>query len=280
MPARPKVLKPERSARDLFGSKLRARREREGLSLEKLAGLVKVSKSHLSRIETAEVMPPPQLPALLDVAFSTDGIFEELYALACREAHPDPFARYKALEVCAQRIQEYSGQFIPGLLQTEGYARCLFETADPRKSPEAIEELLVERMARQAVLCSDSPPDHSVVLDEEALWRGFGGAAVMRDQLALLARLTLTATTTLQVVPLAHGGHALTGSSLNMLTLGDGTQVALEEGNSRRALLEDAVTVRKRQRSFDVLRSCALSPKDSATLIRSVMETLPGEPES
>ncbi|PJE96513.1 transcriptional regulator [Streptomyces carminius] len=275
MPARPRDLTPDRGARHLFGAKMRAQRERTSMSLEGLADVVNVSRSHLSRIETAEVMPPPSLPTALDMAFETDGIFAELYRLACREIHPDQFRRRMTLEAQSRLIEEYAGQIVPGLVQTEEYARAQFTAANPKAAWEEIDELVTARMSRQALLRGASPPDHSLILDEAVLRRGFGGPAVMRAQLARLAELTLTPATVLQVLPFEHGGHALVGGSLALLTLDGGTQVVWEESITTGTLLEDMESVADRRRAYDLLRACALSPRDSAAFIRSVMEALP-----
>ncbi|MGP3947243.1 helix-turn-helix domain-containing protein [Streptomyces sp. 7N604] len=275
MPARPRELTPDRSARHLFGAKMRAHRERGGMSLEALSDVVNISRSHLSRIETAESMPPPDLPPRLDVAFGTDGIFEELYRLASKEIHPDQFQRRMDLEARAQVIGEYSGQIVPGLMQTEDYARAQFREANPWAARDRIEELVTARMSRQAWLRAGPPLDYSAVLDEAVLRRGFGGPAVMRAQLAHLAELTLTQTTMVQVLPFEHGGHALVGGSLTLMTLDDGARVAYEESITTGTLLEDLESVADRQRAYDLLRASALSPQDSAAFIQSVMEALP-----
>jgi transcriptional regulator with XRE-family HTH domain len=274
VPARSRELTPDRSARHLFGAKMRAHRERAGMSLEALSDVVNISRSHLSRIETAEAMPPPDLPAMLDAAFGTDGIFAELYRLASKEVHPDRYRRRMELEARARVIDEYSGQLVTGLTQTEEYARELFQTYDPRAAPDRIEELVTARLSRQAHLRDDPPPDHSVILDEAVLRRSFGGPAVMRAQLARLLDLTLTPTSTLQVLPFEYGGHALVGGSLALFILDDGTQVAWDEGIASGTLLEDPESVRERRRAYNRLRACALTPRDSAAFIRSVMEAL------
>ncbi|MBW1596351.1 helix-turn-helix transcriptional regulator [Streptomyces sp. JJ38] len=274
MPARPRELTPDRSARHLFGAKMRALRERAGMSLEALSEVVNISRSHLSRIETAESMPPPDLPARLDVAFGTDGIFEELYRLASKEIHPDQFQRRMEIEARARLIAEYAGQIVPGLVQTKDYARAQFVESNPKAAPDEIEELFTARMSRQALLLADPPPDLSLILDEAVLRRAYGGSAVMHEQLAKLEALTLTPNSVVQVLPFAHGGHALLGGTLTLMTLDGGAQVAYEEAITTGTLIEDVGTVTERQRAYDLLRACALSPKDSAAFIRAVMEEL------
>ncbi|AXK37130.1 XRE family transcriptional regulator [Streptomyces armeniacus] len=279
MPAQPRQLTPDRSARHLFGAKMRAQRERAGMALEGLSDVVNISRSHLSRIETAERMPPPDLPPRLDAAFGTDGIFEELYRLASREIHPDQYQRRMELEARAQVIGEYTAQIVPGLLQTEDYARALFTEVRPWEATqqdfEEIEELVTARMSRQARLAGDSPLEYTAVLDEGALRRGFGGAAVMRAQLAHLAQLTLTKKTMVQVLPLESGGHPLLSGMLTLLTVDKGTRVAYEESITTGTLVEEMGSVVYLQRAYDLLRARALSPEDSAAFIRSAMEDLP-----
>jgi transcriptional regulator with XRE-family HTH domain len=275
MAARPRELTPDRSARHLFGAKMRTYGERADTSLEGLADIVNVSRSHLARIETAEAMPPPSLPARLDAAFGTDGIFEELYRLASREIHPDQFRRHMELEARSRLIEEYSPQVVPGLAQTEDYARAHFVTAGPKARRDEIEELVTARKTRQALLCGDRPKDYSMILDEAVLRRSWGGPAVMRAQLARLNELAHTPTTVVQVLPFEQGGHALAGGTLRLLTLDNGARVAYEESISTGTLLEDFEVVAERQRAYDLLRACALSPSDSAALIRSAMEALP-----
>lgn len=245
------------------------------MSLEGLSDVVNISRSHLSRIETAESMPPPDLPPRLDVAFGTDGIFQELYRLASKEIHPDQFQRRMELEARARVIGEYSSQIVPGLLQTEDYARAQFRQANPWASDDRIEELVTARLSRQSVFRSATLMDYSAVLDEAMLRQGFGGPAVMRAQLAQVAELTLTQTTMIQLLPFDLAGHALVGGSLTLMTLDDGARVAYEESITTGTLMEDLGSVGDHQRAYDLLRASALSPGDSAAFIRSVMEALP-----
>jgi transcriptional regulator with XRE-family HTH domain len=275
MPARSRELRPDRSARDLFGAEMRRYREDADLSLERLGGIIGYSKSALSRVETADSMMAPDLPGLLDATFHTGGLFEKLYALARKEVHPDQFRRRMELEAKARTIQEYAGVLVPGLVQTEEYAQAQFEIHNPRAAKHEIRELVVARMMRQSNLRSTEPKsDVALILDEAVLRRSYGGAEVMHAQLSRLAELTLTATTMVQVLPFAQGGHPLAGGALALWTMEDGSQVAYEESISTGTLLEDSDVVRSHQRAYDLVRACALSPQDSAALIRSVMEEL------
>ncbi|AKH84098.1 DNA-binding protein [Streptomyces sp. CNQ-509] len=273
MAQRPRELTPDRSARHLFGFEMRRCREHAGMSLEGLAEVVKYSRSHLARIEVAAYMPPPDLAAALDAAFGTDGIFQRLYALARHEVHPDKYRRRMELEAQARAIGEYAGVLVPGIVQTEDYARAVFRAQKPRATGDQIEEMVTARMGRQALLASDRPPEFSAVLDEAVLRRPVGGPGVMGEQLDRLHKLTHTETTVVQVLPFVHGEHALLGGSLALFTLERGTFVAYEESIGTGQLLEDPELVDARRRAYDLLRAYALSPKDSAELIQSIKET-------
>lgn len=274
MAQRPRELTPDRSARHLFGFEMRRCRERADMSLEGLAEVVKYSRSHLARIEVAAYMPPPDLAAALDAAFGTEGSFQRLYALARHEVHPDQFRRRMELEAQARIIAEFAGLIVPGLIQTEEYARAIFEARKPRASDDRVEQLVSARMARQALLRADPPPEFSAILDEAVLRRPVGGSAVMGGQLDRLVALAHTATTVVQVLPFAHGEHTLLGGALALFTLDGGRGVAYEEGIGTGNLLEDPEVFDDRRRAYDLLRAYALSPTDSADLIRSVREAL------
>lgn len=120
------------------------------------------------------VLQRGQHPERLDAAFGTDGIFTELFQLARREIHPDQFRRRMDLEAQARLIEEYSGQIVPGLVQTRRYARAQFEAHNPKATPAEIDELVTARMTRQTLLGGSDAPDHSLILDEAVIRRPFG----------------------------------------------------------------------------------------------------------
>lgn len=277
MPARPRELHPGRSARDLFGAEMRRLRQSAGMTLEALAAVVSYSKSALARFETAEAMVPPDLPSTLDAAFGTDGFFEKLYALARREVHPDRYRRVMELEERARVIGTYAGHYVPGLLQTEAYAEAVFREFNPLATDRRIQELVAARMGRKELLRAVPAPRYSAILDEAVIRRPIGGPAVMRAQLAALLPALHGRSSLVQVLPFSHGGHALMGGSLHLLELDDGTAVAHEESIASGTLMEDVERVTVRRQAYDVLRAYALSPRQTAVVIREAMEALPDE---
>ncbi|MFE7468024.1 helix-turn-helix domain-containing protein [Streptomyces sp. NPDC057499] len=271
MAFKPQPLNPYLSARHYFGSEQRRHRELAGLSLVQLADILNSSKSALARIETAELMPPPDIPDRLDAAFGTDAHFHGLYELAKKEIHPDQYRRYMDFESKAEVIEQYGAQALPGLLQTEAYARenlrCQRDLTE-----EQVEQRVMARMARQERQRSDAPPFRWAVIDEAALRRRMGSPAAMREQLASLLAQVNTPDSSIQVMPFSAGFHSLMGGSLTLLTLPDGAQVAYEEGVKAGHLYEGPGAVKKWRRQYEVLRANALSLPESALMIRTVME--------
>ncbi|MEH6378615.1 helix-turn-helix transcriptional regulator [Streptomyces sp. KLMMK] len=269
-------LTPDRSSRHLFGADLRRHREAAGMTLAKLAEVVRYSRSHLARIETGGHEPPPDLPGRLDEAFGTGERFARLYVIARseREIHPDKYRRRMELETRAQAIDEYAGHLVPGLVQTEDYARALFRVCNPRGTSAEIEQRVSARMSRQSLLRTDTPPHMSMILDEAVIRRPVGGPAVMRAQLSRLTELVDNGTTVVQILPFAHGEHAFLGGESTLLTLDDGSTVAYEESSGSGTLLEDPVAVQARVRAYALLTAYALTPTQTAAFMRDAMEAL------
>ncbi|SOE14226.1 Helix-turn-helix domain-containing protein [Streptomyces sp. 2323.1] len=266
-----KELSPYLSARHYFGSEQRRHRERARLSLVQLADIVNFSKSTLARVETAELMPPPELPSALDAAFGVEEYFHGLFQLAKKEAHPDQYRRFMDFEARAEVIEVYEPQAVPGLLQTREYARASLGCQEDL-TKEQVEERVNARLSRQERLHSDSRPYRWAILDEAVLRRPAGSRECMYKQLAWLLEQVDTPHSMVQVMPFCLGHYPLMGGALNLLTLPDGSAVAYEEGIEAAHLHEGPEAVKKWRRRYEVLRANALSPAASAELIRKAME--------
>jgi transcriptional regulator with XRE-family HTH domain len=201
-----------------LGAELRRLRESAGLTCERAGEHLACSASKISRIETARV---PARAADVQNLCELYGAGEErttaLVALA-RESKtegwwqrfdgtmPDWFGTYVGLEAEAASIRTYEIQLVPGLLQTEGYTRALFEYAALSK-PDEIEAAVAIRRSRQRILHSDRPPQLWAVLSESVLHRLVGGPAVMRDQLLHLTEISELPHVTIQVIRHDAGAH-------------------------------------------------------------------------
>jgi hypothetical protein len=216
--------------RILLGSQLRRLRERRGISREDAGYAIRASGSKISRMELGRVSFKERDVTDLLVLYGVDNPCERdsLVALA-RQANspgwwhkygdvlPDWFQVFVGLEDAASLIRTYEIQFVPGLLQTEGYARSVVQHGRRAADPEEVEHRVSLRMERQQVLAKLSPPRLWAVMDEAVLRRPIGGAGVMEAQLERLIEAAKEPNITLQVVPFGFGGHAAEAGSFTIL---------------------------------------------------------------
>jgi hypothetical protein len=127
------------------------------------------------------------------------------------------FQTYVGLEEAASLIRSYEIQFLPGLMQTEEYARAVVTAGAPKASLEEVERRVHLRVTRQEILRRSSPPALWAVVDEAALHRPIGGTKVMRQQVEHLLDLMDLPNLTLQVMPFRFGGHAGEGGAFTIL---------------------------------------------------------------
>lgn len=219
------------AARVQVGAHLRKLREERGLTRAQAAAPIRASESKISRIELGRVgFKERDLLDLLTLYGVTDEAERAALVGRVRESNapawwfpyadvaPPWFHRYLGLEPTAALIRTFELQFVPGLLQTEDYARAVVRLGHPDAKPAEVEKRVRLRLERQQVLNRPEPPRLWAVVDEAALRRAVGGPAVMRDQLeALIAAVTKMRNVRLQVLPLASGGHAANGGSFTIL---------------------------------------------------------------
>ncbi|GGZ30700.1 helix-turn-helix domain-containing protein [Streptomyces poonensis] len=204
----------------VLGRRLLDLRERAGLKREEAARVLHVAPATIRRMETAEVaLKIPYLQLLLR-AYGVPDEETEAFVQLAEEANrpgwwqrfhdilPGWFSMYVSLEGAASLIRSYEPHFVPGLLQTEDYARGVMKAgAIGQTQPDDIDRHVDLRMQRQALLTREDAPRLWVVMDETALRRPVGGPEVMRAQLDKLLEATELPNVTLQVAPFDRGPH-------------------------------------------------------------------------
>ncbi|MER7540209.1 helix-turn-helix transcriptional regulator [Streptomyces sp. NPDC097704] len=209
----------------VLGKRLQDLRERAGMKREEAAKILRVAPATVRRMETAEVaLKIPYVQLLLKEYGITDSEAEGFVALA-EEANlpgwwqrfhdvlPGWFSMYVSLEGAASLIRAYEPQFIPGLLQTEGYARAILRSGAVGGGGDAAREEDIDRhvalrMERQSLLTRDDAPKLWVIMDETVFRRPVGdGPEVMRDQLDRLLEASELPNVTLQIAEFATGHH-------------------------------------------------------------------------
>ncbi|MEV7088698.1 helix-turn-helix transcriptional regulator [Streptomyces sp. NPDC093085] len=263
-----------------FGSRVLRLRTERGWSQQELATKAHATGAMISYVENAKRVPSADLAADLDRAFGTD-FFEEFLPFVIRYAYPGWFLPYVELEAQASSIRAFDGQVVSGLLQTEGYARAVAESG----RPDRVEPLVAARMTRQAIFEREDRPRAWFILDENALTRPLGGPAVMRAQLARLLEVGEEPRTVIQVLPRTVVSHPGLDGSFTLLSFGQGENpktgnrrpphdVLYVDGFSRGRTALDEAEVTYAGHAYDLLRGYALSPQESAGLIRRHMEEL------
>jgi hypothetical protein len=280
------VARATSTARRELGTELRRLRgDRRGADV---ATSLAWSESKLSRIETAHTGISD---ADLDRLLTTYGVRVEdrdrLHDLArrgrarawwtpYRSSVPDPYDEYVALEAEAVLISEWEAQVVPGLLQTDEYARAVIEVGADVEDTETIQRRLALRMARQAVLTREPPPMLQIVLDEAVLYREVGGPEVLRRQLARLTEASRRTGVELLILPFSAGAHAGQTESFMVLEFEEGTRAPIVhiEGLTGGLFRVKAAEVEVYQDALDDLRERALSAEDSRTVIAQREEIL------
>jgi len=265
------------SARDpdraLFADELRAMRKHAGWTQEELADKIGYSGSTIANIETQHRGATKDQARRLDGAFGLPGTFARLEERLRGVPFSAGFRPFHPYEAEARSLRWFEHVLIPGLLQTENYARAVLSTR-PVTTTDEIEERVTARLARQAILDREDPPPPMlwVLLDENVLYRDVGGAKVMREQLLHLVEMARRPTVAVQIVPYSAGPHSgLLGSFIIAEPDDSGAIVYLENAHEGQTV-EDAATVANMALTFDALRLEALPGSASLSLIERVAE--------
>lgn len=262
---------PPLTPRGLLGYEARRLREDAKLSLADVARIAACDKTYLSRVERAEKFPSEIFIAAVDTALGAGGLLNRLWEAAYHSVFPDYVRRFMELEPKATKMQKYMVQTVPGLWQTEEYARELVR-ATPRLTDERVEEMVMARLARQRILNGPKAPLFWVVLDEAVLRRVIGGPRVMAEQLSHVVRMARQPNAFVQVLPFSAGAHPATGGSLTMLSFANDSDMAYTEGVESGHLTEGRDAVAEFMLRYDLVRSKALAPEASIEMIQQTAE--------
>jgi transcriptional regulator with XRE-family HTH domain len=221
--------------RMLLGSQLRRLREDAGITPDDAGYQIRASRSKISRLEHGRVGFKERDVADLLTLYGVMDLNERRRMLTLAEransagwwaryddVMPDWFETYVGLEQATSLIRTYELQFVPGLFQTEDYARAVTVLGHRAAPASEIERRVSLRLQRQEILSRPEPvPRVWAVIDESALRRPLGGREVMRAQLRRLIEMTQLPQVTLQIMPFDRGGHSAAGGSFAILRFAD-----------------------------------------------------------
>lgn len=259
-------------AREAYGEELRLRREAANHTQQSLADAVVCSPSLIAHIEAGRRKPRAEDARRLDNELGTDGFFERFLPTLDTLRVAAHFAQAAELQQQANCIQDFGSVLVPGLLQTQAYARAIFRAGWPNTTAADIDRHVVNRLKRGRLLHEPGGPVMWVLLDECALRRVIGGPAAMAEQLRHVATLGHSGRVRVHVLPFSVGAHALVDSMVTLMKFDDAPPVAYVEGLRTGHVHDDPATVAKCQASYDLALSDALSSEASLNLITSVAE--------
>ena len=274
----------------IIGAALRRHRERVSFSLDDAARILECDRSKISRIETGHRGTRPKELRELLAEYGVDEAERVALAAIARQTGKrgwwqsyihvlaDAYRDYIILESTAEAIWTYEAHLVPGLLQTEDYARAIAAASLVYETREQQEQVVEVRLARQRVLSHDDPPQLWAILSEGALRQMIGGPAVMRAQLARLAEIANELSNiTLQVLPFTVGAHAAGNSGpFAILKFPEAPDLGVVylEAHTGGVYLEDAAEVARYNLVFEHLRASALSTAATTRLISEVAREL------
>ena len=221
--------------RIMLGGHLRRMRDAAGISRADAGWQIRASESKVSRMELGRVgFKERDVSDLLDLYELKDSQERERLMELARAANnpgwwsrygdvmPSWFSNYVGLEVAAKLIRTYEVLFVPGLLQTEDYARAVVQLGKAYLPSEEVDQRVALRVTRQQILTRADPARLWVVIDEAVLHRPVGGKATMREQIQYLMDMAQQPNISLQVMPFSKVGYPGAGGAFSILRFPEG----------------------------------------------------------
>ncbi|GAA2364096.1 helix-turn-helix transcriptional regulator [Streptomyces cuspidosporus] len=272
----------------VLGMRLRDLREKAGVGYDEAARALHVNQTTVRRMEKAEVgLKLPYVEKLLQTYGVDQEEIETFLSLAedanrpgwwhrFRDVLPDWFSLYVSLEGAASRIRAYEPHFIPGLLQTEDYARALLSIGFPQADPEELDRRVALRMERQELLNRPDGPHLWVVMDEPVFRLPIGGPDVMRAQIDRLIEAIQMPNVTLQVVPFAAGPHPGMGGPFQLFRfqIPELPDIVYVEGLTGAGYLDERADVAAYLEALDRMGTQATPARRTEAFLREIRKEL------
>jgi transcriptional regulator with XRE-family HTH domain len=273
--------------RMILARQLQALREKAGMSYEQAAGAIYSSEWTIRRVERAEGgLKPLTVKSLLQAYGVTDpGEIDAFVALARDASKPGWWHSYDdvlppwfrvavGLEESASLIRAYQPQVVPGLLQTQDYARAITVASFPAATEEFTERAVALRLARQQLLTRPEPPGYWVVMDETVLRRPIGGRKIMRAQLEHLTQIAGQPNVTIQVIPFAAGWHPALYGMFNIFRFPSEQlpDIVYAEALTGAYYLNKPDEAARYTEALDLMCAQAPSPEHTITILREIIK--------
>jgi transcriptional regulator with XRE-family HTH domain len=257
-----------------FGRTMKTLRVRQGLEREEFGKRIGYSASTVASFEQGRRIPSPRTIERADEVLGAGGLLNIWKEEVERAQYPVFFQGMATLEKEAVELLSYDTLVVKGLLQTEGYMRALLGMRRPVLDDETIELRVAARLARQGIFDRRPAPLLSFVMDESVLRRQYGGEDVRRGQLEHLLLIGQKRNVEIQVMPLACEESAGVDGPFTVVTRDDGKKFVYAEAQGTGALQTDPKQTTLIAARYGIIRSQALSPRESRKLIEGLLGSL------
>lgn len=251
-----------------FARRVRAFRKHKNWSQSELAKRMYTDQATISRFEKCKQLPTLAQCKALDKVFEVVDIFVDMYEPLHNTLYPAWFRPWIEMERQALSICALQTQVLPGLLQTEDYARAMLATVRPPN----LDTLVAARLSRQALFEREDRPRCWFILDWPVLQRQIGGPQVMQAQLRRLLHEIEDNRTVIQVISSDRPVHAGINGAFTVMGLPNHSRVLHVDGFIKGRMSLDSDEITEADRTYDLLRGDAMSPDQSADLIRAQLQ--------
>lgn len=254
-----------------FGQQLKLARVAAGMERAELGARLGYSASTISSYEQGRRIPQPRFIDRADEALGAGGMLKVLKEEVARAQYPAFFRDAARLEAKALALSVYAAIAVPGLLQTEDYARAVFRMQRPLLDDDLIEQRLSARLARQEIYDRRPAPLLSFVIEEFVLRRPIGGREVLFGQLEQILLLGQKRNVEIQVMPVDREDHAGLGGPFNLIDTADGRRIAYTEVQDDSRMYTGRAKIHELESRYGIIRSQALTPRESSDFIEKLL---------
>ncbi|WP_442817405.1 helix-turn-helix domain-containing protein [Streptomyces sp. NBC_01216] len=257
-----------------FGRQLKLLRLRAGLERPEFGKLVGYAAQSVASFEQGRRIPPPRFIDRSDEVLDAGGVLKALKEEVARAQYPAFFRDMARLEAEAVELCAYDTLVVKGLLQTEEYTRAVLAMRRPLLDEETIETRVTARLARHEIFNRWPAPLLSFVMEETVLRRPLGGKTTLRGQLEHLLLVGQKRNVEIQVMPLDREDNAGVDGPFTVITRKGGQQLVYTEVQGRSSLLTDREEARLAAARYGIIRSQALSPRETMRFIEKLLGEL------
>ncbi|MFI7892676.1 helix-turn-helix domain-containing protein [Streptomyces sp. CACIS-1.16CA] len=250
-----------------FGRQLKLLRIRAGMDRTEFGNRVGYAAQSVASFEQGRRIPQPGFIDQADPVLDAGGLLLAMKEEVARAQYPAFFRDAARLEAEALELFVFAVSAVPGLLQTEEYTRALLSMRRPLLSEDIIEQRVSARLARQEIFNRWPAPLLSFVIEEQVLRKPFGGASVLRGVLERVLLVGQKRNVEIQVMPIDQEDNAGVDGPFTLLTRKGGEQVAYLEVQGRSILMTDREEVRSVAARCGIIRSQALTPRESLRFV-------------